>query len=110
MESITKEEVQKFLWDQGITPHAANFEGAVIEFILRKFNILSFEVEDTAYKILKSDVQKFQWKLQANAKRKTPKERLIKLHRVRHLLCNLYPIFKWSKWLCKTCLDQFGNL
>ena len=96
MESITKEEVQKFLWDQGITPHAANFEGAVIEFILRKFNILSFEVEDTAYEILKSDVQKFQWKLQANAKRKTPKERLIKLHRVRHLFSNLYPIFKWS--------------
>ena len=108
MESITKEEVQKFLWDQGITPHAANFEGAVIEFILRKFNILSFEVEDTAYKILKSDVQKFQWKLQANAKRKTPKERLIKLHRVRHFVIS--PIFKWSKWLCKTCLGQFGNL
>ena len=86
MESITKEEVQKFLWAQGITPHAANFEGAVIEFILRKFNILSFEVEDTAYEILKSDVQKFQWKLQANAKRKTPKERLIKLHRVRHFI------------------------
>ena len=87
MNSITKEEIQAFLWKSGITPHAKNFKQVVLNFLLEKFNLLSYEVEDEAYDDLSSKVQEFQWKLQAFAKRKTPKgPRMLKLHRVRHFI------------------------
>lgn len=59
MNSVTKLDVVEHLWDKDVKPLSEDFESIVENYLLEKFNLKSFEIEEKCYQELQTEISIF---------------------------------------------------
>ena len=84
MDSVQKSELLKFMKENGLTPRSKELIPKLEEFLLEKFQLRSYDLEDSASKRLTTAVKAFIKKLrEITRKRSWNKVLILKSHGVR---------------------------